>query len=90
MLEKGYHFIHDNGGGHLLHKLGQVCRGLATDHGRVIVHQVSELLAELLLDVGGHLFVGGRVETAARHLRREPVGFGKADGEGDEILLHLL
>lgn len=75
MLKQGYHLIDYNSSGHLLHETRHVCGGLAPDHRRLIVNKVSKLLAELFLDSGRHLLVGGGVQAAARHLGCEPVGF---------------
>ena len=90
MLEEGYHFIDNDGGGHLLDELGEVGGGLAADHGRLVVDEQAELLAELLLDGRGDLGVGSCEEAAARHLRGEPVGLGQSDCEGDKVFLDLL
>lgn len=68
VLEQGYHFLDDNSGGHLLDELGEVCSGLATDHGGLIVDQETKLLPERLLDSGGDFRVGRSVEAAARDL----------------------
>jgi hypothetical protein len=68
VLEEGNHLVNDNGGGHLLDKLGQVGRGLAAHHRGLIVDQQTKLLAELLLDGRRHLLVGSRKQAAAGHL----------------------
>lgn len=49
MLKHGYHLVHHNCGGHLPHKLGHVSSSLSAHHGGIIVHELAELLAELLL-----------------------------------------
>jgi hypothetical protein len=90
VLEEGYHFVDDDGGGHLLAKLGQVGGGLTADHGSLIVDEHTELLAQLLLDRRRDLLVRSCVETASRDLGCEPIGLGETDGEGDEIFLDLL
>ena len=68
VLKHGYHLLDNNGGGHLLHKLGHVGGRLAAHHGCVIVDQLAELLAELFLDRGRDLGVGCRKQAASRHL----------------------
>lgn len=90
VLKHGYHFLHNNRGGHFLYELGHVGGGLTAHHGRVVVDQLAELLSELFLDRGRDLGVGGREEAAPRDLRGEPVGLGEANREGDEELLDLL
>ena len=90
VLEHGYHLLDDDGGGHLLDELGHVGGGLPADHGGLIADEVAELLAELFLDRGRDLLVGGGVQAASGYLGGEPVGLGEADGEGDEVLFDLL
>lgn len=90
VLKHGYHFLHNNRGGHFLYELGHVGGGLTAHHGRVVVDQLAELLSELFLDRGRDLGVGGREEAAPRDLGGEPVGLGEANREGDEELLDLL
>lgn len=64
MLEEGYHFFDDNGGGHFLDEFREIRRGLAADHGGFIVDEMAKLLAKLFLDGWRNLFVGGGVKTA--------------------------
>lgn len=90
VLKHGYHLLHNNRGGHLLHEFGQVGSSLAADHGCVIVDQLAKLLPELRLDGRRDLGIRCLVKTACRDPRSEPVGLGKADGEGDEVFLDLL
>lgn len=74
MLEHGYHLFNNNRGRHLLHKPGEVGRSLSAHHRGLIVDELAELLAELLLDRRRDFLVRGGVESTSRYLRGEPVG----------------
>lgn len=90
VLEQGYHLLDHNGCRLFLDEFGEVCGGLTTDHGSIIVDQQAELLAKLLLDRRRDLLVWGCEKTTSRNLGCEPVGFCEADGERDEVLFDLL
>ena len=90
VLEKGYHLVNDYRRGHLFDEFREVRGRLPTDHGGLIVDKLAELLAELCLDGRRHLLVWGSVETAAGHLGGEPVRFGEADSQRDEVFFDLL
>jgi hypothetical protein len=68
VLEEGYHFVDDDGGGHFLGEFGEVGGSLSADHGRLIVNQQAKLLAQLLLNRRGDLVVRSCEETASRNL----------------------
>lgn len=54
------------------------------------MNKKPELLTELLLHRWRDLFIWDVVKTCCGDLRGEPVGFGKADCEGDEVFFDLL
>ena len=74
-LEQGNHLLDDDRGRHSLDKLGEIVCRLATDHGRVIVNQLSKLLSENFLRRTARLCVGCVIQPGGRDFRREPVGF---------------
>lgn len=66
MLEEGYHFVDNDGRGHLFDELGQVGGGLSADHGGIIVDEQAKLLAKLFLDRRRDLAVRSCEEATAR------------------------
>lgn len=90
VLEHGYHFFDNDGGRHLLHKLGHVGGGLTAHHGGLIVDELTELLAQLFLDRWRNFRVGGSVQAASGNLGCEPVGLGKANRKRNEVFFDLL
>jgi hypothetical protein len=64
MLEERDHLIDDNRRGHSLDELGEVVRGLSSDHGGVIVHELAIVLSESLLRGGCGARVGRLVEPS--------------------------
>lgn len=75
ILEQGYHFLNHDLGVQFLDELGQVVRCLSSHHGRFIVYEASEVLAEALLQRLRGLAVWGTVEASSGDLGGEPVGF---------------
>lgn len=90
MLEEGNHFVNNNGSRHLLDKLGEVGRGLASDHGGLIVDEQAKLLTELLLDGRRNFLVWSCEEATSGNLGCEPICLGESDCEGNEELFDLL
>ena len=53
------------------------------------MHELRVLLSQPLLRLRRGVFVGLVEEAGGGDFGGEPVGFGKADGKGDEVLLDL-
>lgn len=53
------------------------------------MYQLRKLLPEALLERGGSLAIRRSEQAGGRDLGGEPVGFGKTDDEGDEVLFDL-
>lgn len=64
MLEKGYHFVNYNRGGHLLNEFSEMGGSLPANHRGIIVDEETKLLAELFLN-GDRNFAVWRCEEAA-------------------------
>ena len=54
------------------------------------MYELSELLTQTFLRLRGGVLVGCVVEAGCGDFGGEPVGFGEADGEGDEVVFDLL
>lgn len=53
------------------------------------MNKLPEMLSESILRTRGRLGIRDRVETCCRDLGCEPIGFGEADNEGNEVLFDL-
>jgi hypothetical protein len=90
VLEKRNHLVDDNRGWHGLDELGEVVRGLSSDHGGVVVHELAVVLSERLLRGGCGAGVGGLVKTSRGDFWCEPIRLWQAHYEGYEGILDLL
>lgn len=90
VLEKGNYFFDHGFAVHFLDELGQVVRRLSAHHRGFIVYQSSKVLTEGLLQSRRRLLVWCGVEASRGDLGSEPVCFGQAEDERDEMLFDLV
>lgn len=90
VLEKRDHLIDDDGWRHALDELRKVVGGLSPHHRGIVMYELAVVLSELLLRWRWGSCIRGAVKTGRGDLRGEPVGLGKAQNKGDEVLLNLL
>ena len=90
MLEERDHLVDYDRGRHALDELCEIVRSLSSHHRGIVVYKLPIMLSQLLLGWRRSACVGCAVQAGRGDFGGEPVGFGKAQNERDEILFNLL